>query len=783
MNRRTPINRKRMNLATRRTKPKESAARKTIDSILSNLGWITDERRSDCNVFTEGAKTEIQNQRFRGRRPDYVLYEPRTDRPIAIIEAKRIGRTLSQAIRDAVSKYAEPLNIEIVFATDGVLCETFDSRIKGPLLLDGEPITNLLPPALLLKFADEGAILTTPTKTRQTKQALITVFSYANALLRKEGLREGIERFSEFSNLLFLKLISEIETSREAHGEPRSLEARYCWEAFAKKPPAEMLDYINDTVLPRLVNSYNHSGEVFQSRLQIVNASTLSEIVNKLSALSLLDADSDVKGDAFEYFLKHSITVGNDLGEYFTPRHIVKLIIELVDPIFGETVYDPCCGTGGFLIDAFRHIARKVKTTPDRRRVLEDETIYGRELTGTARIAKMNMILAGDGHTNIHQKDALRFPVKDRYDVVVTNFPFSQETDYGSLYGLDTEDANPVFLKHVIEACKNGGRIAVVVPEGLLFRENQPYVSIRRYLLENCAIDAVVSLHEFVFRPYTGQPTAILMLTKGRPKKKVWFYEVSEDGFEKTASKGGRLPSPKLPNHLIELRSVWKARERPQSERSFEVSTERIRENLYKLSLSLYRDKTRTTSWHPLGGSEGVCDVVLGATPSTKDSAYWDGTYPWVTISDMKDRYINQTERRITKEGIDASSVKLLPKGTVLVSFKLSIGKVAIAGTDLYTNEAIAGLIPKDGRVFPEYLYHLIPALDLQAYMQRAAKGKTLNKKILQQIRIPVPSRKEQKEFIDQMNELEAQKIDLQGQIKDLTYNALDAARTFLLRQ
>ena len=180
-----------------------------------------------------------------------------------------------------------------------------------------------------------------------------------------------IERFSEFSNLLFLKLISEIENRREEEGRNRSLEARYCWDAFAQKPQEEMLDYINDTVLPRLVNSYNHSGEVFQSRLLIVNPSTLHAIIEKLSPLSLLDTESDVKGDAFEYFLKYSITVGNDLGEYFTPRHIVKLMVELIDPAYGETVYDPCCGTGGFLIEAFKHIERKVAITPETRRFLE----------------------------------------------------------------------------------------------------------------------------------------------------------------------------------------------------------------------------------------------------------------------------------------------------------------------------------------------------------------------------------------------------------------------------
>ena len=416
-------------MESRLTSLKESAVRKMVDIQLSNLGWVTNEQSPECQVFTERPKTKGQETLLQGNFPDYLLYESGTDRPIAVIETKRPGQTLDAAIKQAVRKYADPLNVDMVFATDGVLYETFDRRVEGPLLLDQEPIVELLSPKRVLQFADFGPHFVTSTPAQQTKQELIAIFASANDLLRKDGLRAGIERFTEFSNLLFLKLISEIEEYREAQGEARHLEALYCWDAFANKPGQEMLDYIQDTVLPRLIRSYNRSGDVFQSELQIQTPSTLRTIVSALSKLSLLDIDSDVKGDAFEYFLKHSVTVGNDLGEYFTPRHIVKLIVDLIDPKYGETVYDPCCGTGGFLIEAFHHIARKTQSNATTRKFLENHTIFGRELTGTARTAKMNMILAGDGHTNIVQQDALKDPVEGKFDVVLTNFPFSQTTD------------------------------------------------------------------------------------------------------------------------------------------------------------------------------------------------------------------------------------------------------------------------------------------------------------------------------------------------------------------
>ena len=133
--------------------------------------------------------------------------------------------------------------------------------------------------------------------------------------------------------------------------------------------------------------------------------------MDKLDPLMLTDVDSDVKGDAFEYFLKASTSTKNDLGEYFTPRHIVKTMVRLVNPQIGEKIYDPFCGTGGFLIESFRYIYNNMARTDANLALLRENTVYGNEITNTARITKMNMILAGDGHSNIEMKDSLANPV------------------------------------------------------------------------------------------------------------------------------------------------------------------------------------------------------------------------------------------------------------------------------------------------------------------------------------------------------------------------------------
>ncbi|MGH7782353.1 MAG: N-6 DNA methylase, partial [Candidatus Binatia bacterium] len=518
-----------------------------------------------------------------------------------------------------------------------------------------------------------------------------------------------------------------------------------------------MLDYINDTILPRLVDKYNHSGDVFQNKLLIKTPETLEKIVKKLSKLTLLDTDSDIKGDAFEYFLKNSISVGNDLGEYFTPRHIVKLMVDLVDPKYGETVYDPACGTGGFLISAFRHIKTKVRETRESIKILKEDTIWGRELTGTAKIAKMNMIIIGDGHTNIEQMDSLKKPVKGEFDVVLTNYPFSQTTDYSAYYGLDTESANPVFLKHVIDALKVGGRAGVVVPEGMLFDESQQYAKVRRILLEGCDVEAIINLSSFVFRPYTGQPTSILIFKKGSQTKKVWFFEVKEDGFEKSSRKHGRRAISQ--SDLPLLRQCWN--DKANSDRSFSVDFKTIAEHDYKLTIDEYRKTHDKVGWVPLGGSNGICDIIIGGTPSRKVRRYFIGPHPWVKISDMtksNGMYITATEETLSDAGIANSNVKLIPKDTLLLSFKLSIGKVAMTGRDVYTNEAIAALVPKDKRVLPQYLYYILPRLNLSGEGGRqAAKGQTSSKGRLEKILVPVPPIPVQTEIVREMLKRDAE--------------------------
>jgi type I restriction enzyme M protein len=348
----------------------------------------------------------------------------------------------------------------------------------------------------------------------------------------------------------------------------------------------------------------------------------------------------------------------------------------------------------------------------------------------------MNMIIMGDGHNNIEQKDALEYPVKAQYDVVLTNFAFSQKTDYGSYYDFDTTDANPIFIKHIYDSLTKTGRCAVVVPEGLLFDTKKEYVRIRKLLIEQANVIAVIRLHGFVFKPYTGQPTSILIFEKGTITEKIWFFDVQEDGFKQTDSIKGRRKIQE--DDLILLRQCWK--EKLTTEKSFTVDVKEIISNNYQLSLNNYLKKQTASKTVKLKELVKDGKIIIGFTPDRDDDAYWfGGKNIWVKVGDITDEemYINNSSEKITN--LEIKQAKLLPKDTLLFSFKLSIGKVAIAKTPLYTNEAIAGLIIEDP-VIRKYLYYILPTLDYET--NRATKGETLNTNSVGNIEIPFDEKK-----------------------------------------
>ena len=503
-----------------------------IDNKLRNLGWHNNPQSVNRNVYQQRVKTQEQRKKLQGMKPDYILYTSRSNRPLAVIEAKRQGRNIHEALRQG-TEYAVRLDAPIVFATDGVFTKTIHAKVGKPLMLNGDELDELIRETLAVKYIATNEVSTLGKRVVQSRSELISIFVKVNSLLREEGLQQGLERFTEFANILFLKVLSEIEDGKEERGEKSFIDAAYRWNYFRDKKGPELLSYVSDTVLKWFSREYRDDN-IFQP-LQIKHPDNLRQIIDMLDDLQLTDINADIKGDAFEYFIRsYSASNASDLGEIFTPRHIVKTMVRLLKPKIGEMICDPFCGTGGMLIEAFKYLMDTMPRNRGNLNTLRTRTVYGAELTKTASIAKMNMILAGDGHNNIHRRDSLANAVDGKYDIVITNMPFAQRTRHGDLYDVPSRNGDIVCPQHCFRSLVDGGRMAIIVPEGFLSNTTKAYKDARSFLLNRATLKSIVSLPRGSFEPYNRSKTNILYFTNAkvsRTDKHYWFFDVRNDGY------------------------------------------------------------------------------------------------------------------------------------------------------------------------------------------------------------------------------------------------------------
>lgn len=758
------------------TMPLEADTRLLIDTALTNLGWKF--KGKDKNVFVEQPKTEAERKLLGGKRPDYVLYSKESERPLIVIEAKKKGSRLDVAMEQGIS-YARAINAPLVFATDGVFCKAYHTDANRPPILNGEEIDEFIREALALRYLNTYEVNTVSPKVQYDRKELIRIFDEANNMLRGEGLRAGIERFGEFANILFLKLISESEQIKRESGIETSFDATSCsWDCIKNIPFTTRIDYINKTVYEKLNSLYKT--DIF-TPLQIRDASILKEIMDKLDPLTLTDVDSDVKGDAFEYFLKASTATKNDLGEYFTPRHIVKTMVRLVNPQIGETIYDPFCGTGGFLIESFRYIYNNMSRTEANLKRLRENTVYGNEITNTARITKMNMILAGDGHSNINMRDSLANPIDGRqaswkdkdgnlhhsgYDIVLANMPYSQKTKHGDLYDLPTTNGDSVCVQHCMKAIDStspNGRMALVVPEGFLFRKD--LTKTREYLLDNCQLQSIISLPQGVFLPYTGVKTDIIYATKvnqkvkqSEKKKDFWYFDVKSDGYT-------------LDNHRRKLDTSsdltkyeeYRKFDADQADEMINVGFEKIpldkvRKNSYILAGNRYRLSTPTTTKYELVDFAEIATIIRGVSYQKLQQT----TYKTSNIILPADNITLGGELKIVKEifldsSVEISVDKKLKKNDIFICMssgsKEHIGKVAFIDhdTDFYAGGFMGIIRTNNQRCNPKYLFfYLLASSKYREEVKLLTQGANINNinSTIKEIKIPLPSLSEQDKIV-----------------------------------
>lgn len=421
---------------------------------------------------------------------------------------------------------------------------------------------------------------------------------------------------------------------------------RMRWSSWALALSGEALvRFVKDEVFPFFAGVGDQFGMSFmaQARLVIDEPTVLTQVVTLVNELRLEDADPDTKGDLFEHVLKQ-IKQAGELGQFRTPRHVIRAIVDLVDPRIGETVYDPAAGTAGFLVAAYEHI--RLANSSDRGRdaaevdgkrfergfgdklngaqwrQLQAETFFGNDVDPKmVSLASMNLALRGLPDVRILKRNVLTSTL-DRehkaklglplagHDVVLANPPFSGRLDRDRIVDevrVGTTTATELlFVKYMLDSLKPGGRCGVVVPEGVLFGSTGAHKELRRQLLQNSRVEAVLSLPGGVFQPYSGVKTSVLVFGKGGRTERVMFLHAANDGFKLDANHDQPIDADDLPGLIAAFNSReglwddWQARDPavPWTENWWFADAARIEAEEWNLSASRYRPESREAAEH-----------------------------------------------------------------------------------------------------------------------------------------------------------------------------------------
>lgn len=455
------------------------------------------------------------------------------------------------------------------------------------------------------------------------------------------GIANPLEVIEQITYLLFLRRLDELHTAEEnkANRLKRPMERlifpegsdpkgtpydNFRWSKFKNLEARQMFDTIAEHVFPWLRTmggeGSTYSTHMKDARFTIPTAQLLAKVVDMLDKVPM--EDRDTKGDLYEYMLGKIASAGQN-GQFRTPRHIIQLMVELVQPTPSDVICDPACGTAGFLVAAGEYIRDhhpEALRDEKLRKHFHEGLFHGFDFDNTMlRIGSMNMLLHGVDNPDISYRDSLAQEHNkdaEKYTVVLANPPFAGSLDKDStakdlLEIVNTKKTELLFLALFLRLMKPGGRAAVIVPDGVLFGSSKAHKELRRMLVEDHKLDAVVKLPSGVFRPYAGVSTAILFFTKTNSggTDHVWFYDVQADGKSLDDKRNDLLPIEKQgacprealtedeheKNNLPDVLERWAERngaerERPRKAQSFCVPKADISAQAYDLSLNRYKE-------------------------------------------------------------------------------------------------------------------------------------------------------------------------------------------------
>lgn len=456
------------------------------------------------------------------------------------------------------------------------------------------------------------------------------------------GIANPLTVIEQITFLMYVRLLDLYEQRDEKRKKHRGIDFKrrfnddqqhIRWHRLIHQDKDTMLKLVRDEVFPHFKNA-SGDGSLFTEFMKdaqcMIQKPTLME-----SAVEMIDKlpleDSDTKGDLYEYLLSKLTTAGIN-GQFRTPRHIIRAMVEMLDPTHEDRIVDPSCGTAGFLTVAYEYLMEKY-TSPEGvhietvvnengeeqqvkifsgdllveyRDYVNTDMFHGFDFDATMlRIAAMNLVMHGVTEPDVHYQDTLsgsfteRFPrqSKDSYTMCIANPPFKgsldeEDVDPAILRVVKTKKTELLFVAQILRLLKNGGKTAIIVPDGVLFGSSNAHQQLRKHIIENNELQAVVSLPSGVFKPYAGVSTAILFITKGSRTDHVWFYDVKDDGFSLDDKR-----IPQKDNDLPDLVAQYKARNKSiaetdkndRTQKAFWVSKDEIVGNKYDLSINRYK--------------------------------------------------------------------------------------------------------------------------------------------------------------------------------------------------
>lgn len=444
------------------------------------------------------------------------------------------------------------------------------------------------------------------------------------------GMSNPLAAIEQISYLIFMKRLEDTDNQQKKAAERRNQNyssifkgKETCrWSHWMHFDAERMLKHVRDTVFPfikELNGGNNFYAEAMKDAVFLIpKPSLIQEAVKIIDEINLFAKDIDLQGDIYEYLLSEISQSGKN-GQFRTPRHIIRMIVELVDPKLSNRICDPACGTAGFLIGAYNHILKE-HTDPQNIELDEDgaphhltadkivekkhwdflkeKTFFGFDFDTTmVRIGLMNMVLHGISNPKIRYADTLSKSFRERqlYDVILANPPFKGSVDKSDIAedltvtgGSKKPKTELLFLNLFVNMLIPGGKCGVIVPDGVLFGASNAHMDARKMLLEKCGLEAVISMPSGVFKPYAGVSTAVLIFTKGEKTDKVWFYDMQADGYS-LDDKRTKIEQNDIPDIIAKWQVRDKNKQPKKGDKWLWVDIVEIKKNKYDLSISSYK--------------------------------------------------------------------------------------------------------------------------------------------------------------------------------------------------